>query len=271
MDDDTSPSPGASVRVVTLLESVAAAESSMGVRELARLTGIDKSAVSRLLVQLQRLGMVEQAQGVQGRYTIGPRLFALSSMVAARDSLTTAARPIMRALVDAVEETCYLATLERDGIVFRDKADCNKPIRYVLELGRPMPINAGAGGRAVLSGLRPGETAKALERMPVERLTPRTVVDPAQLLTLAAEDRRRGYAVSRGERLIGGTAIAAPYFAADGSCQGSLVLTIPSERLDEHRIPTFGLAVGAACGELSARLGHTEVLGGARPLSGTQG
>lgn len=248
---------GAAARVVALIEAVAAAESSVGVRELARLTGIDKSAVSRLLVQLQRLGMVEQAQGVQGRYAIGPRLFSVASLVAARDSLTMAARPIMRELVDVVEESCYLAVLERGEMVFRDKADCHKPIRYVLEIGRPMPIHAGAGGRAVLAGMTHSEAAALLESAFLEELTPQTVTDPKALLVTAQEDRSRGYSVSFGERVIGGTAVAAPYYSGDGSCRGALVLTIPSERLEPERVPDLGAAVAAAANRLSVRLGHS--------------
>lgn len=256
VDERDAPATGASARVISLLEAVAAAESSIGVRELARLTGIDKSAVSRLLAQLQKLGVVEQAQGLQGRYTVGPRLLMLGSMVAARDSLLVAARPIIRALVDEVEETCYLSTVEHDGCVFRDKVDCNKPIRYFLEMGRPMPLNAGAGGRAVLSGMGPEQASAVVRRVPLERITENTVVDPDQLLTLAAEDRIRGWSVSIGERLVGGSAIAAPYLAADGSCRGALVLAIPSDRLDRERIPLLGEAVARAARELSARLGH---------------
>lgn len=256
VDERDAPATGASARVISLLEAVAAAESSIGVRELARLTGIDKSAVSRLLAQLQKLGVVEQAQNLQGRYTVGPRLLMLGSMVAARDSLLVAARPIIRALVDEVEETCYLSTVEHDGCVFRDKVDCNKPIRYFLEMGRPMPLNAGAGGRAVLSGMGPEQASAVVRRVPLERITENTVVDPDQLLTLAAEDRIRGWSVSIGERLVGGSAIAAPYLAADGSCRGALVLAIPSDRLDRERIPLLGEAVARAARELSARLGH---------------
>lgn len=256
---------GAAARVVALLEAVSAAPSSVGVRELSRVTGIDKSAVSRLLVQLQGLGMVEQAQGVQGRYTIGSRFYAIGSLVSARDSLVNAANLIMRRLVDATEETCYLAAREQDELVFRDKVDCHKPIRYVLEMDRPIALHAGAGGRAVLSGMSPQEAGEVLRRIPLKALTAQTITDAKALLALAAEDRTRGFSASIGERVIGGAAIAAPYFAGDGSCRGALVLTIPSERLDPARVPDMGAAVSAASRELSIRLGHGDSWRDAHP------
>lgn len=251
------PAAGAASRLVTLIEAVAAAPVSVGVRELSRSTGIDKSAVSRLLAQLQRLGIVEQAPQMQGRYVIGPRLFTIGALVAARDTLTMAARPVMRRLVDVVDESCYLAVLEQGELVFRDKADCLKPIRYVLEMGRPMPIHAGAGGRAVLAGMDPEAAASLLRGTVLEKVTPRTVSDVDTLVAMAAEDRRVGYSVSFGERVIGGAAVAAPYFTGDGSCRGALVLTVPSERLDPERAPELGAAVADAAAQLSARLGYS--------------
>ena len=102
----------------------------------------------------------------------------------------------------------------------------------------------------------PEQAAATVRRVPLERLTDKTVTEPDVLLRMAEEDRGRGWSVSIGERLVGGSAIAAPYFDADGSCRGALVLAIPSERLDHERIPELGAAVAAAARELSARLGH---------------
>jgi DNA-binding IclR family transcriptional regulator len=263
---DRAAAAGAVARVVAILEAVADAEGSVGVRELARGTGVDKSAVSRLLAQLLRLEMVEQAPGGQGRYTVGPRFFAISGMVAARDSLIAAARPIMRTLVDDVEETCYLATFDNNELVFRDKADCHKPIRYVLEMGRPIPIHAGAGGRAVLAAMTPEEAGVVLRQAPLEPLTARTVIDPNALLELAEQDRGRGYSVSIGERVIGGSAIASPYFLSDGTCRGALVLTIPAERLRVDLVPHLGAAVAAAAKDLSTRLGYRGTWHEQRPV-----
>lgn len=258
MDSESPDAPRSSAawKIVNLLEAVAANEQGIGVRELARVTGIDKSAISRLLSQLQAMGVVEQPE-TTGRFSIGPRLFALSATIRGRDNLWKAAEPIFLALVEKFQETCYLATREGYNVVFREKIDCDQVVRYVIELGQTSPLHAGAGGRAILAGMPPDEFEAFLTDTELVPLTSGTITDPQELRHQISEDRRRSYSVSMGERVAGGSAVAAPYFTADGSCRGSIVFTCPRERFDVRRIPEIADAVVAASQELSARLGFT--------------
>jgi IclR family acetate operon transcriptional repressor len=242
--------------VVRLLEAVAAHDQGIGVRELGRETAIDKSAVSRLLSQLQEMNMVEQSE-VSGRFEIGARFYALASTIHGRDTLWRAAEPVLRDLAGRFNETCYLATRERDQIVFREKVDCDRTIRYVIELGQSSPLHAGAGGRAILAGMSPAESDAVIAKSELTAITSGTITDPAELRRQIAEDRRRGFSISTGERVVGGSAIAAPYYRAGGICHGSLVFTCPAIRFDVRLAPEIADAVVDAARQLSARLGHT--------------
>lgn len=241
-------------KIVCLLEAVVASKQGIGVRELARATGIDKSAISRLFGQLQTIGVVEQAEAT-GRFTVGPRLFALSATIRERDTLWKATEPILTTLVQKFNETCYLATRERDMVIFREKIDCDQAIRYVIELGQASPLHAGAGGRAILAGMTTAEVEEFLATADLKGLTSDTITDPEELRHQISEDHRRRYSVSTGERVVGGSAVAAPYFTADGTCFGSIVFTCPRERFDVRRIPEIADAVVAASQDLSTRLG----------------
>lgn len=243
-------------KVVVLLEAVAMSELGIGVRQLARDTGTDKSAVSRLLQQLEALDVVEQASAT-GAFTAGPRLFALAAGLRRRDSLWRAAEPVLRGLAEQFNESCYLTTREDDSVVFRERVESTHTIRYVIEHGQKSPLHAGAGGRAILSGLPAAEVESLLLARQLERVTPATVVDAARVAHQVASDREQGYSISRGERVPGGCAIAAPYFGATGECRGSLVYTCPSERFDLARAPQVAAAVVSAASRLSTRLGNS--------------
>ena len=227
----------------------------MGVRELARDTGIDRSAVSRICAQLTPLGMVEKSPAT-GRYVVGPRFFAVAALVHASDGAWVAAEPILRRLAGPLNETCYLTTLAGNEFIVRDKVDCNQAIRYVIELGQPQPLHVGASGRAILSALTREQFEEAITGLDLKPVTDRTVTNADELWRLAVADRKRGYSVSRGERVIGGSAIAAPYFDSYGRCLGSIALTAPVERLPRKKEPEVARAVRAAAQELSARLGY---------------
>lgn len=253
-DADGSVLTGPVARVIHLLEVIATgAGDELGVRGLARETGIDKSAVSRLLSQLAELDMLESA-GQPGRYRIGPRFFAVGAAVTSKDELWLASRPMLERLVARFNETSYLAVLERHEVVFREIVECTQSIRYVVELGRRAPLHAGSAGRAILAGLTDPEVDAVL-RSPLERVTPGTITDPDELRRRVMEDRARGYTLSAGERSIGGIGIAAPFFAADGRCKGSLVITMPQTRWEPAREAEFADAIRTTARELSSRLG----------------
>lgn len=242
-------------KLVGLLEAVANSESGIGVRELARVNGIDKSSVSRLFEQLAQLGMVEQHE-LSGRFVAAPRLFTIAAKIHARDTLWIAAEPILRGLVDQFNETCYLAIRDNGRVTFREKIDCDQTIRYFIELGLTSPLHAGAGGRAILSGMTPEELEEFLGAGELDPVTGDTIVDPDELRRQVAADGERGYAISMGERVVGGTAVAAPYFGMSGDCRGSIVFTCPSERFNIRRVPEIADAVSRASAQLSQRLGH---------------
>ena len=241
-------------RLVRILEALAAAPDGLGIRDTSRRTGLDKSALSRLLTQLEALEMVSKDEA-QGRYHVGPRLFALSSALVARDSLSRAARPSLESLVRRFDETCYLATRHPDTFTFTAKVECNRPFRYVIELGSTAHLHAGAAGRAILSGMPEDEAREVLRTTELEQLTGQTVTDVERLLELVTQDRVRGWSFSHGERIEGATALAAPFFDAEGVCRGSVVFTRPAMRHTDDDLPVVAAAVTEAATELSRRLG----------------
>ena len=242
-------------RLVHVLESLASAPGGRGIREMSRRTGIDKSAVARMVAQLVELDMVRQDPATL-RYTVGPRLYAFGATIVAMDDLGRAATPVLEHLSTRFNETCYLAAREAGGFLFRVRAECTRPIRYVVEAGVMGTFHAGAAGRAILAGMSPAELTATLSEAELTPLTDRTVTDRARLEAIVAQDRERGFSFSAGERVPGGTAIAAPFFDAAGVCRGSVVFTRPAERHDHDDMAQIAAATVKAARELSARLGH---------------
>jgi IclR family acetate operon transcriptional repressor len=244
-------------RIAAVLEALATTDGGVGVRALARSSGIDRSAVGRLLRQLEDVGLAVPAD-VPGRYAIGPRLFAIAGAVTSRDELRSAARPALEALGARFNETSYLAVLEGERVVYRDVVESTQPVRYVAELGVPSPLHAGAAGRAILAAMTDPAFAAWLAAADLERLTPDTVTDRAALAALRVSDRDRGYAASRGERIPGGAAVAAPFVDGTGRVRGSLVVTCPEARLPVAREADIAAVLVVMAGQLSWRLGAVD-------------
>jgi DNA-binding IclR family transcriptional regulator len=145
-------------RATAVTEAIVAAGEPVGPRALARATGIDRSAVGRILRQLAELGILTAENG---SYSPGARLFKIGRVLSALDTLPAAANAALSSLVDEFDETSYVCTWQENSAVFLYEGQSSKPLRYVIELGRPVPLHAGAAGRAILSGL-PAETVREL-------------------------------------------------------------------------------------------------------------
>jgi DNA-binding IclR family transcriptional regulator len=105
-----------------------------GAARAARELGISKSHAHRLLCSLGALGLLERQPG-SGRYRVGLRSLALSSVLVETDPLLVAALPILRALEHRPGLEAALAVSDREGVLWlqpsadrllarRDLADC---------------------------------------------------------------------------------------------------------------------------------------------------
>jgi len=175
--------------------------------------------------------------------------------LSAVDTLPAAATSVLSALVAQYDETSYVCTLHGGAAVFLYESQSTKPLRYGADLGRPVPLHAGAGGRAILVGLSEHSVRKLLHAAPLKQLTENTICDVDSLLELRARDFEVGYSISLEERVEGGAAVAAPFFDSTGLCQGSVVLTAPLARFAGMDQSLIGVALRDAAETLSARLG----------------
>nr|WP_024796528.1 IclR family transcriptional regulator C-terminal domain-containing protein [Tomitella biformata] len=103
----------------------------------------------------------------------------------------------------------------------------------MLQLNRWLPVHSGASGLAILAFLPAADRRDVLQGS-LAVLTQHTMVDAGQLTDRLAQIRRRGYASSRSERIVGAVAVAAPVFAPEGRVYGDVGLTIPESRFDEE-------------------------------------
>jgi DNA-binding IclR family transcriptional regulator len=242
-------------KIWRVVEGVVDSDEPVGPRGLGRKIHLDRSAVGRMLRHLAAIDVLHRSQD---GYVPGPRLITLGRVLAARDKLPDEVEPILADLVARFDETCYACAFHGDVAVFTHEIQSSKPLRLVVELGRPVPLYAGAAGRAILSALAEGHVREIVGTEPLPRLGRGTLTTLDEILAAAATDRERGYSVSFEERVPGGAAVAAPFFGSAGTCQGSLVFTSPVARMNDLDVVEIGEAVAAAASMLSGRLGHEQ-------------
>ena len=215
---------GSVARALSVLEALADGDAELGTNELARRTGINASTVSRLLATLADSGFVEHV-GHSGRYRLGLRLVGLGNAVLSRLDVREVARPHLRALVVATDETATLSAPGERNAITIDFVQSASSVQSVAHVGRPSVGHATATGKVMLAfgdaGL-PGE--------PLESFTRRTIVDPEALAAELERVRARGFAESIGEREDTLNAIAAPVWDSRSQLVAILGVQGPAPR-----------------------------------------
>ncbi|MEX2541335.1 MAG: IclR family transcriptional regulator [Trueperaceae bacterium] len=254
------PAPGSDVRsldrAVAILNVFTRERSELGLSAIAHLTGLNTSTTHRLLNSLLAHGLVQQVSGSK-RYALGSHILRLAYIASGHVNVRQAALPLMQRLRDASDETVGLHILRADNRrVVVDQAESHKPLRRTYtELGQPIPLHQGAPSKVLLAFLSP-EAREAILAGPLEAVTDVTPTDAAELRGELDEIRRRGYALSFGERVHDIHTVAVPVANHTGAVVASLSVTGPAVRMPRERLESIaGLAISAGA-ELSRQLGY---------------
>jgi len=222
--------------------------------EVARDLGVHRSTALRLLGTLERHGLVER-DSKTAKYRLGRRLPQLASVVTGEFDLRFVARPVCERLAGALGETVTLDVLDADEIVPIEQASGSTSVVSVNWLGRRTPIHCTASGKVILA-FAPGALRQRLLSRPLERRTPHTIVDRAELEQQLAAALDAGFARTYQELEVGLDAIAAPVHSADGAVVAALDVSGPAHRLQDRDRPELVHMTQEAAADLSRRLGY---------------
>lgn len=134
-------------RAISILRSFSLEKPERGVGERGRELGLHKSTVSRLMMTLERGGLLSR-NPVSKRYRLGIDLLGLAAQVAANIDVREAARPILRRLAEACQESVNLSVLD----IPPQDAD---RLAQVVNLEQFVPLNTRSRISAGLGGAWP--------------------------------------------------------------------------------------------------------------------
>jgi IclR family acetate operon transcriptional repressor len=236
-------------RAARLLTEVVHAPGSVTFTELAAATGLAKSTTSRLLLALERNGLVRRDDA--GRFRPGEMFVRFAWRGGAEAGLTEVAQPCLDRLGAATGETVNLG-VGRDGMVEQiAQVDSGYLIGATNWLGRAVPLHCSAAGKVLLA-----HGAAKLPAGRLERRTEQTITGRAALEEELAAVRERGYAVIDGELEPGLVAVAAPVRRDGGAVVAALSVSGPGNRLTPAQVADVALHCMAEASALSVILGH---------------
>lgn len=242
-------------RALDVLLCFLASDGDLGVTEIARRVGIDKSRVHRFLVALKRKGFVVGNPRTR-RYSLGFRALELGRALTHQIDLEEQAGPFLSELRNHVGETAGLAVRVGGRRVHLAQAESAHEIRQTFPIGAPLPLHMGAGGKVLLAFASEDERGSLLATSVADG-PPRPATVLAHFRAELPLVQDRGHATSLGERVPGSRSIAAPVWTWRGDVL-ALVISGPSGRFTE------AVATGAlprlcdVAGRLTRQLGGLE-------------
>lgn len=203
---------------------------SLGNLELAQLTGLPKSTVSRIVYTLTSLGYLRYHTDT-GRYSPGYGVLALGFGLLANLEVRQLARPLMEELAQATGAAVALGTFDGEAMTYVDAVHGSSALYLRLPVGHRLGPDSTMG-RAYLAVLPEAEREALLATLDIKRLQPE-MIDRA---CIDFEDT--GCCFGIGDWQQGINAVAAPFATLTG--EGYFVMSCggPANVLPEARLRT---------------------------------
>jgi IclR family pca regulon transcriptional regulator len=181
----------------------------MTLSQVAERSGLSRANARRILLTLEHLGYVTSRGR---RFRLTARILDLGYAYLSSLSLSHIAQPVMEELADRVQLRCNVAVLDGHDIIYVArvslKADSEAYPRVTI--GRRFPAHATALGRVLLGAFEPDMLERFISTAELRALTVNTVIDPAVLTMIVADDRAQGWSMVRQEQDQGTCTLAAP-------------------------------------------------------------
>jgi DNA-binding IclR family transcriptional regulator len=180
------------------------------VTDISRECNLGKSTVHRVLRLLEEQYLVVR-DAINRRYYLGPLISQLTSNpVTSHEYLIMYADEEMKRLSQISEETVTLDILIGVQYFSLKEVPSKHDLKVTQEKRMAGPLYAGASIKVLLSQLGGDKLKIVMDNIDANAENRRPVVDKAALLTQLGATKKRGYAISHGERMSGVLCISVP-------------------------------------------------------------
>jgi DNA-binding IclR family transcriptional regulator len=218
-------------RAAAVLRALRDHPKGLSLGELAKLLGLARSTVQRIVDALDAENLVIAASPTRG-VRLGPALLPLAS--AARFEAADLARPTLELLSRETGETVDLSILDGEKLVFIDQVVGVHRLRAESAVGVAFPLHSTAPGKAMLALMSAQALANVKPRLKLLRLTPHTIISWQVLADEIEKVRSTGIGTDLEENSLGICAVASALQLPTGE-MAAISVPIPTQRFPEQR------------------------------------
>ena len=226
-----SAGPMAVSRVLALLANLSEHSEGHTLTELSKELSTAKSTLRNMLVPLVGDGFLIQRGGY---YQLGPASCALAGKILSAWTNADILRYYLRKLAHGTNESVAIARLDmnRAAAFFTESLESTHSVRYVIQPGRTAPLHASASGKALLAFAPDFFLEEFLASKAFSPVTALSITKPSELKRELSQIRAEGLAMSLGESVEDGAALAAPVTSPSGRVDIAMVIAGPRARIE---------------------------------------
>jgi IclR family acetate operon transcriptional repressor len=254
--DTVQPGSNTVHRAMAVLHALGdAPPEGLGIGELTRRVGANRSTVYRIIDALKTYGFVRPGEA-PGTVRLGFGLVELAESALSRLDVRDVAAPYLRELSERTGETCHLAVLDQLEVVYIDKAESDQAMRLSSRPGMRQPLHCTSLGKSFLAAMTPERLRDTLDQIELVARTDKTITDRQRLeddLRLVA---RRGWATDIGENHEGVNCVGAAIYGRDPFPVAAISASAPAHRVNRDSIAGYGQTIVATVQKISRDLGR---------------
>ena len=234
----------------------------MSLAAVAAASDLPRPTARRILLTLEQLGYVRQAES--SGFELTPRVLDLGMSYVLSRGLWEIARPHMEALVARTRESTSIAQLDGSDIVYVARVAVPKIVTLAVTIGTRFPAVQTSLGKVLLAALPPAEAERVLAEPSRSGITPPWRPDAAERAAVLREVRARGWALTDEQLAPGIRSVAVPLRDGDGTVIAALNVNshaaeTPLDVLIGQHLPLLIQAAGAISADWAACHGAPQV------------
>jgi IclR family transcriptional regulator, pca regulon regulatory protein len=231
-DDDSELFVRAFARGLAVIEAMGRGAPRLTIAQIADTVALPRSVVRRFVGTLVRLDFADS----DGKsFWLTPKVLRLGLTYLYAQPFWREAQRALEDLRTQTEESCAMAVLDGAELVYVVRVPSRRILRMNLAVGSRLPAHVVSLGRVLLAGLDDPALDDYLGGAPMQRLTPRTQVDPDKLRRSIEHVRLDGYAWIDGELDEAICGVAVPVRDDAGGVVAAINVSLESGKWTEKR------------------------------------
>jgi len=242
------------IKGLTVIQAFNQDRATMTLSEVASTTGFTRAAARRFLLTLVSEGYAKQ-EGKQ--FSLTAKVLNLGFAYLASQDIWQNAKPLMQQLVEQLNESCSVAVLEGEDVVYVGRVATTKRLMSVsLNVGTRLPAFATSLGRVLLADMTNVALIDFLSSCQLEQYTPHTLMNKAELAGEISRVNLQGYSLVEQELELGLTSISVPVRNHTGKVLAALSISTHISQTTTEQVLTTILPELKVCAEAIEQLAY---------------